>query len=318
MINRVQRLATTLTACLLAGALNACSAVNAVIPQVATMIAPPAEPTARPPRATRTPRPATAVPAVVPVNTRVPRPTLLVNEALPTPTEDIPAEATLAPETDAPAGPVATKAPADAGGAGDVQTITIKENSNGSTTFVSDSPAFGITLPPGWRMISLDNVEDMRADLRAIAPVLENTIGDRLADQLSGPLQFFAVDAETVDTINPNAITANVNVLITKLPNRTTLRAIMSQASAEMRNISGIRSEIGQKTLRLKNGGEAGLLTYDVMVTNRDGSETPSASSQYLLLRGDTIFVLTMFAPSERASDYTPVFREMVEKFSTK
>jgi hypothetical protein len=288
---KMRAAATQLICLIVVSLLSGCSGLNAAFPLIATSLAPtpePAKPTARP---TRTPRPATATTqATRRPPTRTPSPTRTpIANALPT----------LTPNSDATPDIVAA--------------VFITETTNdGWTRFASDDEGFAISLPESWVKINVSQNE-LKAGLSEISPKMAEQLGDTITQQFREGLKFFALDSD-LSKSDAN-FSANVNVLKTPITGRPALRLVLQQAVVSLQQVSGIRGNITQRQVRLKQSGTAGLLGYTLNFTNTNGEPIPTQVRQYVFVVDNALIIVTLGATEKQLSDYESVFDDIANRF---
>ena len=124
-------------------------------------------------------------------------------------------------------------------------------------------------------------------------------------------MRFFALDSAS---LRGTAMADNINVLLQAIDAPASLETIMSQAVRGLQSIDSINGEIKSDMVELKSG-DAGLLTYKLMVSAADGSAVPTVIRQYIVLADGKLLVITLGVAEDRAEEYSAIFDDIASRF---
>ncbi len=274
--------------------LVACGAEPDMEATVAAAIA--ATETARPP--TITPEPtATVTPS--PTHTPTPEPTATdTPTAVPT---DTPTPEPTPTET-------ATAVPDSASG------LETTELDNGWMQYILAEEGFTIALPPTWLAVQPD--PELMADaLGQVGEQNEGVLrllsGEAMQTMAASGIKLMALDTDP-DVIGRNA-PPSLNILVVALPIEMSFESYLSLNQTQVQGMAD-EGSFGIEEVTIA-GKDAAQFTYTMPIVNMFGQLEQVRLQQYLLLDGQTQYVLTFAAPVDIADTYTELFPEIAATF---
>jgi hypothetical protein len=274
--------------------LSACSAFNALLPQVATLAAPTQPPPTRTPRPTRTARPATEMPPATAVvastrPTRTPGPTRTPRPATRTP------EATSASSTAAlglPAG--FSEVPA-----GDEQTRY-------------ENAALGVTLPNAWQLLPVNDAAALTAALDKIDPGMMGSWQRDIGSTIDNGLVLAAIDTSNVDFASKSAPV--LWVTRDELKPGATVDLVAKAFEKSLRESAAIEPEITRRDVKLSSG-DAVRVDYTFNADIGAGEVLPTSIAAYVIIKDDVLFLLQLSVPTSRTEDLSATFDDIANRF---
>lgn len=260
-------------------------AATAVAALSATQTAAPTA-TPLPPTETPTPEPtATNTPTPEPTETPLPTDT-------PTPTET--------PE------PTETATPASS--------LEQTELDNGDILYVDTEVGYSITLPSEWLVFDLSS-DDFSRMLGMVAGQNESLsfFSEEYAQTLAASgMKFYAVQGDAESLSNPVPI--SINVLRQETDFGLDLEDFVALNVGQFESIFDLTSEIEQTSLMLGND-ESIRLSYTMNLVTAVGIETEVLNTQYLIISGGKIYIVTVGMGIELAGEYLEPSRAIAETF---
>jgi hypothetical protein len=106
----------------------------------------------------------------------------------------------------------------------------------------------------------------------------------------------------------------NVNVMRIDLPPGYSLNYVMSQIMQQLDQVATIVGPVQHERVKLK-AGEAERLQTTQKLTLPSGDELSLDAIQYIFVQGDSLYVLSLVAPTEYATNYTEAFGLIADSF---
>jgi hypothetical protein len=166
---------------------------------------------------------------------------------------------------------------------------------------------FSIALPPRWEQIDMDP-QTLGASLDAISeenPELATVLEGQARNLVVSGIKFFGFD------MTPGAVTAgfatNVNVLRQALGVEMSLDVFVQVSVAQLKNADIAEGEVSQRRVNLA-GGEGAELKYRWKLTTPLGETITVAVTQYAVIRGEDVYMVSFGALADQAERYEDLF----------
>ncbi len=260
-------------------------AATAVAALSATQTAAPTA-TPLPPTETPTPEPtATYTPTPEPTETPLPTDT-------PTPTETPEPTATAEPES----------------------SLVRTQLDSGEILYTNSEAGFSIELPSEWFVIDLSG-DDFSQMVELVVGQNESMSflsEDYFQSLASSGMKFYAVQGDAESLSNPVPI--SINILRQETDFGLNLEEFVALNVGQFESIFDLTSEIEQTPLMLGND-ESIRLSYTMNLVTAVGIETEVLNTQYLIISGGKIYVVTVGMGIELAGEYLEPARAIAETF---
>jgi hypothetical protein len=194
------------------------------------------------------------------------------------------------------------------------ENLVITELENGWTRYEVLAGGFEISLPPDWKHLDLtqESFDDILEAAGENNPALEAFLASgSIRSLVAAGLKFMALDL-SVESLSANAIT-NVNVLTVELPVEIPLATLLEASIQQTQQL--FQGANYQQDIVQIGDLEAGLLTYEAELVNVTGEPQDTVFHQYLILVGQTQYVITFTGPLDLYEENVPLFEEIAESF---
>ncbi|MBI3977876.1 MAG: hypothetical protein HY331_06800 [Chloroflexi bacterium] len=240
-----------------------------------------------PPTATFTPVPPTATFTPVPPTAT---PTREPPTSTPTP---LPAPATLTPPTAAPASRSPTAPPA----------------ASGWTLYEKRSDGFALALPAAWQQIDLDRetLGTAFAAVRSQNPDVADLLEDQARTLGGFTIRFFGYQLASDGF-------AQANVIPIPFGAETPLDFFEQVGVGLLESMPEIVKPVAVRRVALP-AGEAAELRYRLNATTATGQVRPVVITQYLMVKGEKGYVLTLLTTPGQAESYAAIFERIGQSF---
>ncbi len=263
------------------------------------------------------------VPATAATQTATPIPTwtptvTATHTAIPTHTAT-PTRAPTATPTRAPTRtPLPTRTPTSAarptqapsGGASVVITQTLD---TGWTLYELPDDGFGIAIPPTWFYLALDPQQFERA-LALIGeqnPQWSEMFSGQARNLIASGLKFYALD---LSGSFQAGLPASVNVVRAEIPFKLTLDAFVTLSIKQLEALVGSGVEIAHQRVQLYQT-DAEEIEYQMELPGPAGKPVSQYLLQYLVLDGQTAYVLTLGCPLGQADQDRDTLKKIAATF---
>lgn len=182
----------------------------------------------------------------------------------------------------------------------------------GWTTHNLTAEGFRLGLPPEWKDVPPGQVDSALDDLREDNPDLAELIESQLAGSLSSLVRFFAFDTRSPTLAEEFA--TNVNVVVEPLPGGVDFDEYLDANLRQLRQVPGVTVSAENERVQLP-GGRAGLIKSQFTL-NTPGGPRQIAVTQYVLLRSDRGFILSMTTTPMHESTYVPLWDRIARTFA--
>lgn len=201
--------------------------------------------------------------------------------------------------------PEATPAPTAAPTSAPGQTAPV--SAEGWTLNQVPKDRFAIALPPDWEQVDMDPskfLASMQALSERNADAAAQIEGQARALASAG-VAFFGFDPEA------EALAAGVptdaNVQRQPLGGPMTLDEITSLALQNLENSEAVEKPVSNRTVTLE-AGEAAEFRFRANVTDQNGNPLALAITQYLIIRRQDLYVVTLTTTADKADAYAATF----------
>lgn len=176
--------------------------------------------------------------------------------------------------------------------------------------YTDDDASFSINLPAGWTAVTAS--EEAFAQMRG-----ENGSPSFLTDEfvqalLASGLQMYAVN-EAADSLS-SGVPVSVQIIRRDAPVSLTLAELVADTANQLDNIVELTSDIEQSTVMLGED-EAIQISYVVRMKTAAGAETTVHNTQYYLMRGGDLYIITLEMEQALVDTYLESSRTAVETF---
>lgn len=180
----------------------------------------------------------------------------------------------------------------------------------GWTAQDASDEGFRLALPPGWQEVEPGRVDDSLDQVREDNPELAEVIESQLSGSLSDLVRFFAFDTRSPTLAEQFA--TNVNVVVEPLPGGVDFDEYLDANLSQLRTVPGVRVS-GEDEVSLP-GGRAAVITSTFTLNSPSGPKD-IAVTQYLLMRGDRGFILSMTTTPGHIATYRETFEQIARTF---
>lgn len=194
------------------------------------------------------------------------------------------------------------------------ESLVITELENGWSRYEVSEGGFAISLPPDWRHLDLtqESFDDILEAAGENNPALETFLSSgSVRNLVAAGLKFMALDLRS-ESLSANTIT-NVNVLTIELPVEIPLETLLEASIQQTQQL--FQGANYQQDILQIGDLEAGLLTYEAELVDVAGESQSTAFHQYLILVGQTQYVITFTGPLDLYESDVPLFEEIAESF---
>ena len=170
---------------------------------------------------------------------------------------------------------------------------------------------FALALPPTWRQFDMNPATFEAKFQEALKqnPQLEAMLGN-LRQQIAAGIKFFGIDEPSMKT----GFATNVNVLRLPVPPGTTLDTAVADTLMQMESLATVTKPIAHERVKLA-AGECERLRCKMTMQMPTGQAVAIASTQFILVKGNDVYVLTLTTLSDRDARYTPTFEKIGQGF---
>lgn len=181
----------------------------------------------------------------------------------------------------------------------------------GWTTRDTDD-GFRIAIPPKWQELPPGDVEPALEEVRADNPELAELIENQLAGSLSDLVRYFAFDPESPSLAEGFA--TNVNVVVEgPLPSGIDFEQYLQANLTQLRQVPGVTVDIKDRSLSLPGGRSAWIVSRFTL--NSPAGARQIDVNQYVFLKGNRGFILSMTTTPAHTATYASVFTQIARSF---
>ncbi|MEX2554031.1 MAG: hypothetical protein WEB06_00170 [Actinomycetota bacterium] len=181
----------------------------------------------------------------------------------------------------------------------------------GWTAHDISADGFRLGLPPGWQKVSHGEVDASLEALRQDNPDLAEQIEGQVAGSLNELVRFFAFDTRSPTLAEEFA--TNVNVVVEPLPAGVDFTQYLDANLSQLRQVPRVTVTVADDNIALP-GGRAALID-SVFTLNSPRGDRVIAVRQYLFMKGNRGFVLSMTTTPGHASTYKPLWEQIAKTF---
>jgi hypothetical protein len=174
-----------------------------------------------------------------------------------------------------------------------------------------DVPPVSLALPAEWAFTDPGDL-DAGGAVTAMAgqnPQLQTVLEQGRSALVAGQIQLIAYDLDP-ERIGERGFPTNVRLGRQSFPEAPTLDKVSDVNEQDLRNTAGF-SEVQRTPVAIGNL-DATRLTSKLEIKDALGEPLVLASEQYLLVRGNDLFVLTFTTPAEQLPSYRPIFDQIL------
>lgn len=194
---------------------------------------------------------------------------------------------------------------------GEVLPLPVAKDENGWPFYEVLADGFGLALPPDWRQFDMDpkRFEAKFKEVMAQNPQFGPLLGT-IRQQLANGVRFFGVDQATVG----KGFATNVNVIRVPLPSGVSLDATVADTIKQLNSQPGVAKPISGERQMLA-AGEAERLRYKLTMKSSTGQSALLAITQYLTVRGNDGYVVTLTTLADQEARYARTFEGIGQSF---
>lgn len=208
--------------------------------------------------------------------------------------------------------PMPTAAPAEEDGGGSPVTSTTLDS--GDVRYEVQDASFAITLPASWLQVDV-RPETFKEGIDEVAkqnPEFGKVLGSQLATLTASNVRFFAFD-QVPDAMSAGYIT-NVNVIRQDLGLEVPLEMLMPATVQQLEGLSNVQGQVDTETVKTA-AGDAAKLQYKLTLATADGADAEVRIVQFLVIKGTSLYVVSMGTLEKDAETYLPLFQQIGESF---
>jgi hypothetical protein len=195
---------------------------------------------------------------------------------------------------------------------GTIQPVPEARDESGWPYYEVAADGFGLSLPPDWRQVDMNpatfesKAQELTRQNPDLAPMFTGLRG-----QLATGVKFFGFDLRT----KRNGFATNVNVLRYALPaGSRSLDAATAASLAQLEAIPGIAKPVSHERIKVPNG-ERERFRSKLTMSSPAGASVTTAMTQYLLVRGEDGYVVTLVTTAEEADQRFATFERIGRSF---
>lgn len=167
-------------------------------------------------------------------------------------------------------------------------------------------PRFTLGLPPEWRSFpTTANTEEFAA-LEKSDPQRAALLRDQFGGELSPLIRFIAFE---VGTPLSQQFSTNLTVIVAEAAGG--LDGFIENDATQLRRAEGVGSTIQEQRIELP-AGEAGIVTAQLQIP---GGSQLGAVTHYVLVRGETGYILQFTTLADQLTRLAPLFEEIARTF---
>ncbi len=182
----------------------------------------------------------------------------------------------------------------------------------GWTYYENANEGYGIGVPPNWQALDLDP-NKLNSTLEAIRKKNPGVAADLEAqgkNLMSAGFKLFAYDVSTALPAQP--FLTNMNLITDPLTEPLSLDQYVQGSLKQLHKLKTLSEPVGNRSLQL-NAGPAVELNYRLLVVNARGEPLMINSMQYIWLRGQNAYILTLTTTDSQAAGYAETFQKAAE-----
>jgi hypothetical protein len=182
------------------------------------------------------------------------------------------------------------------------------------TLYTNERDGFAVALPPQWAQINLDP-DMLEAGLKTWQdqnPDLPKDFGDQARRAAASGMKFMGFDMSSAG--RRASFQVNVNVMRMDLPRAWSLDYAVSQIMQQLDNVATIAKPLQHQRVQLK-AGEAEKLQLTQQLTLLSGQDLKVEGTQYYFVQGNSLYVLSLVAPTKYSQNYTELFQQITDSF---
>jgi hypothetical protein len=194
---------------------------------------------------------------------------------------------------------------------GKILPVADAKDENGWPLYEVKTEGFALSLPPDWRQFDM-NPATFEAKLKETLtrnPQLESLLGS-LRQQVASGVKFFGFDEASMKT----GFTTNVNVLRLPVPPGRTLDMEVMAAVKQMESLPTVAKPIFHERLKMTTG-DCERLRYQMTMKLPSGKDVSLAITQYVLIKDNDSYAVTLTTTSDQEAKYTPTFEKIGQSF---
>jgi hypothetical protein len=200
---------------------------------------------------------------------------------------------------------------AEKGRTGAAATATVEP---GWTLYSDEVEGFSINVAPKWKRIDVDP-ETIDSALSVVAdqnPGFKSMLSEQVRSLTSAGVKFFAVDLapEALGT----GLATNMNVIRQTPPAKVSLDMFAEINTGVLENLDTVVGPVSHKRVNL-GGTAAEKVTYGMEIKTASGKTVQMAGTQYYVLSGKDVYIITLCTSVDQAADYAPVFEKIAQSF---
>ncbi|KAB8143312.1 hypothetical protein F8S13_09840 [Chloroflexia bacterium SDU3-3] len=173
---------------------------------------------------------------------------------------------------------------------------------------------FAVALPPEWEQIDLSdpNLTSSLNDVLKNNPELGEQFQGQVESMAQAGIKFFAFDASADGT--KDNFTTNINIIKQAIGMEMPIETI-EQANIEQIK-SALKTEDIESTRMTLPAGEAVMLRYTpTMATGAEGTSTTASITQYIIMAGTDMYVISLTTGPDRTEEYKDSFDQIGQGF---
>ena len=178
------------------------------------------------------------------------------------------------------------------------------------TVYTDEDASFSINLPAEWMAVTAS--EEGFAQLRSENDSLSFLTDDFVQALLASGLEMYAVN-EAANSLSSSA-PVSMKIIRRDAPASLTVVELVADTTNQLDNIVELTSEIDQSTVMLGEN-EAIQISYAMRVKTAAGNETTVHNTQYYLMRGGDLYIITLEMEQALVDTYLESSRTAVETF---
>ncbi len=233
-------------------------------------------------------------------------PTAIPPTPVPPTATPVPPTPTPVPPTETPAPPTNTPASGSSG--------LLPPSEEGWEVYEMADNGYAISLPEEWEKIDLDpqTISATVAVLKEGNPELAELVEGYAGSVFQSGGSFFAFDLGSNSL--SSGMMANVNVLQQDLGADLSIDFIIQLSAGQIENLANVVPPVESDVVEVP-AGEAGVLRYKMTLNQVGGISVTMSAVQYVFIKDQVMYILTMGAPTEQEAAYLPLFDKIAQTF---
>ena len=182
------------------------------------------------------------------------------------------------------------------------------------TVHTVEEEGFSLALPPGWQVFDLssDSLESMLESVVDENPELGQMIGPQVRGLAAAGIKFYALDLSPEATAG--GFPMSVNIVKQAMGMEVAPDFMADIAAGQLESLESVKGDVTTREIDLP-AGEAAQILYEMNMALPTDGRLDLAMVQYLLVRGEDVYVLSMGSSADDAERNLSFFDQIARSF---